>query len=193
MKSRRCSFARCAIADGCPLSAEGTFAKGKNTWSNGAQAAHVAVDPRTGHVEVVDCLVVEDVGRLINPQIVHGQTIGALVQGLGGVFLDHLIYDTNGQMLNASLADYLVPTATDFPQVRAVTLELRPSPSNPLGVKGGSEGGNVATAATIANAVAAALAAWNVQPMELPLSPPRLWQLIEQARNGGAGRQAQQS
>ena len=182
-----------AIADGCPLSAEGTFAKGKNTWSNGAQAAHVAVDPRTGHVEVVDCLVVEDVGRLINPQIVHGQTIGALVQGLGGVFLDHVIYDTNGQMLNASLADYLVPTATDFPQVRAVTLELRPSPSNPLGVKGGSEGGNVATAATIGNAVAAALAAWNVQPTELPLSPPRLWQLIEQARNGGAGRQAQKS
>src|SRR6185312_7311311 len=128
-----------AIADGCLLSAEGTFAKGKNTWSNGAQAAHVAIDPRTGHVEVVDCLVVEDVGRLINPQIVHGQTIGALVQGLGGVFLDHVIYDTNGQMLNASLADYLVPTATDFPRVRAVTLELRPSPSNPLGVKGGSD------------------------------------------------------
>ena len=67
-------------------------------------------------MEVVDCLVVEDVGRLINPQIVHGQTIGALVQGLGGVFLDHVIYDANGQMLNASLADYLVPTATDFPQ-----------------------------------------------------------------------------
>jgi aerobic carbon-monoxide dehydrogenase large subunit len=72
-----------AIAEGHPLSAEGTFAKGKNTWSNGAQAAHVAVDPRTGHVEVMDCVVVEDVGRLINPQIVHGQTIGALVQGLG--------------------------------------------------------------------------------------------------------------
>jgi aerobic carbon-monoxide dehydrogenase large subunit len=182
-----------AIADGCPLSVEGTFAKGKNTWSNGAQAAHVAVDPRTGHVEVVDCLVVEDVGRLINPQIVHGQTIGALVQGLGGVFLDHVIYDANGQMLNASLADYLVPTATDFPQVRAVKLEMQPSPSNPLGVKGGSEGGNVATAATIGNAVAAALSAWNVQPTELPLSPPRLWQLIQQARNGGEGRQPKQS
>jgi carbon-monoxide dehydrogenase large subunit len=109
------------------------------------------------------------------------------------VFLDHVIYDANGQMLNASLADYLVPTATDFPQVRAVTLEMRPSPSNPLGVKGGSEGGNVATAATIGNAVAAALSAWNVQPTELPLSPPRLWQLIQQARNGGEGRQPKQS
>ena len=171
-----------AIAAGGSLSAEGTFAKGKNTWSNGAQAAHVAVDPRTGHVEVLDCLVVEDVGRLINPQIVHGQTVGAMVQGLGGVFLDHIVYDDSGQMLNASLADYLVPTASDFPRVRAVTVEMCPSPSNPLGVKGGSEGGNVATAATIGNAVAAALAEWNVQPTDLPLSPPRLWELIEQAK-----------
>ena len=104
-----------AIADGCRLPSKAPSPRAR-TWSNGAQAAHVAVDPRTGHVEVVDCLVVEDVGRLINPQIVHGQTIGALVQGLGGVFLDHVIYDANGQMLNASLADYLVPTATDFPR-----------------------------------------------------------------------------
>jgi aerobic carbon-monoxide dehydrogenase large subunit len=171
-----------AIADGHPLTAEGTFAKGKNTWSNGAQAAHVAVDPKTGQVEVLDCIVVEDVGRLINPHIVHGQAIGALVQGLGGVFLDHVLYDGEGQMLNASLADYLVPTATDFPRVRAVATELSPSPSNPLGVKGGSEGGNVATAATIGNAVAAALAQWGVQPTELPLSPPRIWELIARAR-----------
>jgi carbon-monoxide dehydrogenase large subunit len=171
-----------AIASGSPISAEGTFANGKNTWSNGAQAAHVAVDPSTGGVKVLDCVVVEDVGRLINPQIVHGQTIGAMVQGLGGIFLDHIIYDKNAQMLNASLADYLVPTATDFPQVRAVTMEMCPSPSNPLGVKGGSEGGNVATAATIGNAVANALSQWNVQPTELPLSPPRLWELIQQAR-----------
>jgi carbon-monoxide dehydrogenase large subunit len=113
---------------------------------------------------------------------VHGQAIGALVQGLGGVFLDHVLYDGEGQMLNASLADYLVPTATDFPQLRAVTTELSPSPSNPLGVKGGSEGGNVATAATIANAVAAALAQWGVQPTGLPLSPPRIWELIARAR-----------
>ena len=182
-----------AIASGSPLFAEGTFTKGKNTWSNGAQAAHVAVDPATGHVDVLDCLVVEDVGRLINPQIVHGQAIGAMVQGLGGIFLDHIIYDQNGQMLNASLADYLVPTAADFPRVRAVTMEMCPSPSNPLGVKGGSEGGNVATAATIGNAVAAALVQWNVQPTDLPLSPPRLWELIKKARNGSKREQTARS
>ena len=176
------ALAAAAQAEGVVLSAEGASDRGINTWSNGAQAAHVAVDPRTGHVEVVDCVVVEDVGRLINPAIVHGQTMGALVQGLGGVFLDHIHYDREGQMLNASLADYLVPTAADFPHARSVTLALAPSPSNPLGVKGGSEGGNVATAATIANAVAAALADWRVEPTELPLSPPRLWQLIESGR-----------
>ena len=112
----------------------------------GAHAAHVAVDPRTGHVQVVDYLSIEDVGRAVNPGIVHGQAIGAAVQGLGGVFLEHLIYDENAQLLNASLADYLLPLATDFPNVRGVTLELRPSPSNPLGAKGAGEGGIVAVA-----------------------------------------------
>ena len=102
-------------------------------------------------------LAVEDVGRAVNPAIVHGQAIGAAVQGLGGVFLDHLIYDADAQLLNASLADYLLPLATDFPNVRGVTLELRPSQSNPLGAKGAGEGGIVAVAATVANAVAAAI------------------------------------
>ena len=79
------------------LSVEGTFANTKRTYSYGAHAAHVAVDARTGHVEVLDYVAVEDVGRAINPALVHGQTFGAVVQGLGGVFLDHLIYDANAQ------------------------------------------------------------------------------------------------
>jgi carbon-monoxide dehydrogenase large subunit len=132
------------LAELAGLSADGAFANHHHTYSYGAHAAHVAVDPRTGHVEILDYVAVEDVGRAINPAIVHGQALGALVQGLGGVFLDHLIYDEDAQLLNASLADYLVPTATDFPNVRGVTLELRPSPSNPLGAKGAGEGGIVA-------------------------------------------------
>ncbi len=72
----------------------------------------------------------------INPHIVHGQAIGALVQGLGGVFLDQIIYDRDAQILNASLADYLVPLATDFSNIRAITMELRRSKTNPLGAKG---------------------------------------------------------
>jgi carbon-monoxide dehydrogenase large subunit len=113
---------------------------------------------------------------------VHGQSLGAVVQGLGGVFLDHLIYDADAQLLNASLADYLLPTATDFPNVRGVTMQLCLSPSNPLGAKGAGEGGMVAVAASTANAVAAALASLGVEPNELPLTPPRIWQLIQQAK-----------
>lgn len=163
-----------------PLSANGTFANTKRTYSYGAHAAHVTVDPRTGRVEVLDYVAVEDVGRAINPALVHGQTFGAVVQGLGGVFLDHIIYDADAQLLNASLADYLLPTASDFPNIRGVTMELHRSPSNPLGAKGAGEGGMVAVAATAGNAVAAALATLKVAPNELPLSPPRLWRLIQQ-------------
>ena len=177
--------AQSAGAGAARISADGTFANTKRTYSYGAHAAHVAVDPRTGHVEVVDYLAVEDVGRAVNPGIVHGQAIGAAVQGLGGVFLDHLVYDSDAQLLNASFVDYLVPLATDFPNVRGRTLELRLSPSNPLGAKGAGEGGIVAVAATIGNAVAAALADLKVEPNELPLTPPRLWRLIEDAKARG--------
>ena len=163
--------------------AEGTFACDKPTFSYGTHAAHVAVDSRTGEVELIDYVAVEDVGRSINPMIVYGQIIGAIVQGLGGVFLDHVIYDEEGQLLNASLADYMVPTSTDFPKIRAVILELCPSLSNPLGAKGAGESGIVAVAAATANAVAAALAPLGVSLRELPLTPPRLWQLIQDSRS----------
>ena len=176
------NFSEVAAGAGNEIVVEATFANNKRTYSYGAHAAHVAVDDRTGHVEVLDYVAVEDVGRAINPAIVHGQALGALVQGLGGVFLDHLIYDEDAQLLNASLADYLVPTATDFPNVRGVTLELRPSPSNPLGAKGAGEGGIVAVAATIGNAVANALSSLEVEPNALPLTPPVLWRLVQEAR-----------
>jgi carbon-monoxide dehydrogenase large subunit len=167
-----------------PLSAEGSFSSNKRTYSYGAHAAHVAVDPRTGHVEVVDYVAVEDVGRIINPETLHGQTLGAIVQGLGGVFLEHLVYDAEAQPLIGSLADYLMPTAGDFPNVRIVALELSPSPNNPLGAKGAGEGGIIPVGGVIANAVGAALSSLGVEPRELPLSPPRVWQLIRNAAEG---------
>ncbi len=178
------SFA--SLASDGDLSADGTFSNNERTYSYGTHAAHVTVDPRTGAVKVIDYVAVEDVGRAINPAVVHGQAIGAIVQGLGGVFLDHLIYDDEGQLLNASLADYLVPTASDYPALRAITLELRLSPSNPLGAKGAGEGGIVAVAAATANAVAAALAPLNVEIRHLPLTPPRLWRLVKDARDRAA-------
>src|SRR6202035_5581505 len=109
------------------------------TYAYGTAAAHVAVDPGTGRVELLDYLVVEDVGRVVNPLTLHGQVIGATVQGLGGAFMEDLVYDANGQLLAGSLADYLIPSATDFPMIRAFALQNHPSPSSPLGVKGAGE------------------------------------------------------
>jgi carbon-monoxide dehydrogenase large subunit len=165
------------------MSAEHAYASNKRTYSYGAHAAHVAVDPKTGHVELLDYVAVEDVGRIINPLTLHGQAVGAIVQGLGGAFLEHFVYDQDGQLLTGSFADYLLPTASDFPRIRAVALEERPSPNNPLGAKGAGEGGIIPVAGVIANAVAAALASLGVQPRELPLSPPRVWQLINETRD----------
>jgi carbon-monoxide dehydrogenase large subunit len=154
----------------------------RHTYAYGTAAAHVAVDPGTGHVALIDYVVVEDVGRIVNPLTLHGQVIGATVQGLGGALLEDLVYDANGQLLTGSLADYLIPTAGDFPQIRAVTLQHRPSPTNPLGVKGAGEGGIIPVGGLIANAVAGALAAFGVEPRHLPLSPARVWQLLAEAR-----------
>ena len=171
---------------GGKLSVEGVFESSRATYSYGTAAVHVAVDPRTGHVEILDYLVVDDVGRIVNPLTIHGQVIGAAVQGCGSVFGEHLAYDAQGQPLVASLADYLVPLATDYPNLRVISLEEYPSPNNPLGVKGSGEGGIIPVGGVIANAVAAALSALGVEPRELPLSPPALWGLIEQARAGTA-------
>jgi carbon-monoxide dehydrogenase large subunit len=162
------------------ISADGTFATNKRTYSYGAHAAQVAVDPKTGDVEVLDYVAVEDVGRIVNPHTLHGQCIGAIVQGLGGALMEHLVYDADGQLLTGTLADYLMPTASDFPVIRAVALEDKPAPHNPLGAKGAGEGGIIPVGGVIANAVAAALKPLGVQPRELPLSPPRVWAMINQ-------------
>jgi carbon-monoxide dehydrogenase large subunit len=163
------------------IEVEASFFNKKYTWAYGTQAAHIAVDPGTGHVKVIDYLSVEDVGRIINPMTLHGQAIGSIVQGLGGAFLEHLVYDENGQLLTGSFADYLLPTASDFPNIRSITLELKPCPNNPLGAKGAGEGGLIPVGGIMANAVADALSHFNIQPMELPLSPARIWQMVADA------------
>jgi carbon-monoxide dehydrogenase large subunit len=167
-------------ADG--ISVDGTYASNKRTYSYGAHAAYVTVDPKIGHVEVVDYVAVEDVGRIINPETLHGQCVGAIVQGLGGALLEQLVYDEDGQLLTGSLADYLMPTASDFATIRAIALEEKPAPYNPLGAKGAGEGGIIPVGGVIANAVADALSSLGVEPQELPLSPPRVWQLIQDAK-----------
>jgi carbon-monoxide dehydrogenase large subunit len=169
------------VAASTLLIGEGTFSSSKPTYAYGAAAAHVAVDPMTGHVELIDYVVVDDAGNVINPLTLHGQIVGATVQGLGSVFSEHLRYDDDGQLLTGSLMDYTIPLATDYPNLRAVSMHLYPSPNNPLGVKGAGEGGIIPVGGAVANAVACALGSLGVEPCDLPLTPPRLWALINGA------------
>ena len=162
---------------------EESFHNHKHTYAYGTVAAHVTVDAETGAVALIDLLLVEDVGRIVNPLTLKGQAIGGIVQGLGGALLEHMIYDGTAQLVSASLAEYLLPSALDFANIRAVMLEEHPSPINPLGLKGAGEGGVLPMGALMANAVASALTTLGVEPKALPLSPANIWRLIETARN----------
>jgi len=170
-----------ATAD-TPVEVVGKFTTTALTYTYGAHVAHVAVDPETGATEVLRLVTVEDVGRAINPALVHGQAHGSAVQGLGGAFVEELVYDETGQLRTGTLADYALPAAADYPRIESITLEHAPSTSNPLGAKGAGEGGIVATGAAAANAVAAALAPSGVVIRELPLSAKNLARALADAR-----------
>jgi carbon-monoxide dehydrogenase large subunit len=171
------------LAEAGPIVAEDTFASRKRTYSYGAHAAHVKVDADTGEVSVLDYLAIEDVGRIINPLTLHGQTEGAIVQGLGGTLLEDLVYDAEGQLLAGSFMDYTMPRADNFPHLHAVVLQEHPSPNNPLGAKGAGEGGTIPVGGVIANAVSAALKPLGATVRALPLTQQAVWRLMRDARS----------
>ncbi|MDO8278708.1 MAG: xanthine dehydrogenase family protein molybdopterin-binding subunit, partial [Burkholderiaceae bacterium] len=165
------------------LDSNATFVSNQLTYTFGAQLAHVAVDPETAAVDVLRFLTVEDVGRMLNPAIVHGQTLGASVQGLSSTFLDEFAYDEFGQLLSGTFADYLLATSTDFPNVEALSLEESPALSNPLGAKGAGEGGIAAVGGAVTNAVADALRSTGATLRELPLSPDKIARALRRGRS----------
>jgi carbon-monoxide dehydrogenase large subunit len=152
------------------------------TFEYGTQVAHVAVDAETAQVEVLRLLTVEDCGNPVNPMIVHGQVIGASVQGLSGTLLEEFVYDREGQMLSGTFADYLIATATEYPCVEAISVNLAPPAHNRLGLKGVGEGGTEGVGAAVANAVADALRDFGLALTELPLSPDRLARALRESR-----------
>ena len=168
--------------DDAALAADGVYDnKGKLSYSYGAHAAIVAVDPATGKVEVERYVLSEEIGRALNPAMVQGQAVGGVVQGLGGTLLDHMVYDGEGQLLTANLADYLLPTSGEMPEITAIALEDFPSKLNPMGFKGAGEGGIVAVAGAVGNAVAHALSQYGIKITRLPLSPNHLRALLREA------------
>jgi aerobic carbon-monoxide dehydrogenase large subunit len=162
------------------ISGYGKFNNATPTYTYGTAAVHVSVDIGTGAVNVLDYTVVDDVGKVINPLTLHGQVMGAAVQGFGSVFSEDLSYDDNGTPLVGTLADYLLPLATDYPHIHCVTMEDYPSPTNPMGAKGAGEGGIIPVGGATANAIASALLSFNVQPRDLPITPSKLWSLIHE-------------
>ena len=140
------------------------------TWTYASNAAIVEIDPETGWIEIKRYVEVHDAGVLNNPGIAAGQLKGGLVQGIGGGMMEEIIYDENGQILTASLADYLIPTALDAPPITVLHQET-PSPTNALGVKGLGEGGAIAPPAVIANAVSDALKPFGAEFNATPLRP----------------------
>ena len=150
------------------------------TFSNAAHAAVVAVDPELGHVEILDYVVIEDGGVLVNPMIVDGQVIGGLAQGIGTALYEEMPFDGQGQPLASTLADYLLPGPVEVPDPRILHMES-PSPYTEFGQKGIGESGAIGPPAAIGNAINDALKAMGVEVDALPITPRRLLALIQAA------------
>ncbi len=154
------------------------------TFSYACHAVAVAVDPGTGAVELLDYVIVEDAGTLVNPMVVDGQIYGGTAQGIGTALFEEMRYDSQGQPLASTLADYMLPGATEVPAPRIIHMET-PSPYTTFGQKGMGEGGAIAPGAAIANAVNDALRPLGAELTELPMSPRRVMAAIAASRAGG--------
>ena len=152
-----------------------------NTYGFIAEAIVVEVDPETGQVQFLKWASVHDAGTILNPLLLEGQVMGSIAHALGGTLYEEWAYDENGQCLTASFQDYLVPTAMEIPKVDIGHLET-PSPLTALGSKGAGESSTMSVPVAIANAIADALAPLGVTINELPLSPNKIWHLIQEAK-----------
>jgi CO/xanthine dehydrogenase Mo-binding subunit len=161
------------------LEATGYFSPAGTTWASGCHAAWVRVDPGSCELEWLKYVVVHDCGRVINPMVLEGQIQGGVAQGIGGAFYERLAYDDEGQLRNASFMEFLMPYATEVPEVEIHHQET-PSPLNPLGIKGAGEAGTIPVAALLAGAIEDAT---GIQVTDMPQTPSSLFSL----KKGGKG------
>ena len=165
-----------------PLAAEKLHRNDNVTWPNGCHVCEVEIDPETGQSVLLRYVAVDDVGRAVNPMIVHGQTMGAVAQGLGQALFEHCIYERgSGQLVSGSLMDYSLPRAEDLPNIET-WLDDIPTRTNALGVKGAGEAGTVAAPCAAISAVLDALAPLGITHIDMPATPARVWAAIAQAR-----------
>jgi carbon-monoxide dehydrogenase large subunit len=161
------------------LEATAYFGPERGATASGVHAMVVEVDPETFLLKVLRYVVVHDCGRVINPLILEGQIHGGVAQGIGNAFYEQLVFDEQGQLLNASFMDYLLPTATEVPRIATDHVET-PSPLNPLGVKGAGEAGAIPVGPLFAQALEDALGLEGLEIREIPLSPNRLFELVSE-------------
>jgi carbon-monoxide dehydrogenase large subunit len=174
----RASFAFAALPAGIEpgLFEHATFSPVQETFPNGTHVCEVEIDPETGSIELVNYIVVDDVGTEINPLTLHGQVVGGIVQGLGQVLMEQIVYDKeSGQLLTGSFMDYAMPRAGDLCNFE-VGHNVVPTKLNPLGAKGAGEAGTVGALAAAMNAIVDALGTENI---EMPATPERVWQALQ--------------
>jgi carbon-monoxide dehydrogenase large subunit len=164
------------------LAAEGWFTTAHMTYPYGVQIALVNIDPGTGAVYIEKMMIAFDVGRAINPMLVRGQLAGGFAQGLGGALFEEFQYDDRGQPLSVTFADYLIPTASEVPELDILIAEDARSTCNPLGIKGAGEGGVAAVGAVIASAVDDALGG-NGLITRIPITPQAIKSIIDDLKN----------
>jgi carbon-monoxide dehydrogenase large subunit len=151
------------------------------SWPSGTHVAVVEVDTETGAVDLVRYVAVDDVGKVINPMIVDGQVHGGVAQGVAQALFEEAVYDEDGNLITASMVNYLIPSAVELPSFELGRTET-PSVTNPLGVKGVGETGTIASTAAVMNAVVDALSPYGITDLEMPATPERVWRAIEEAK-----------
>jgi carbon-monoxide dehydrogenase large subunit len=164
------------------LEAHTTYDPPNFSWPFGTHIAVVEIDTETGAVALQRYVAVDDCGNQVNPLIVEGQVHGGVVQGVAQALFEEAVYDADGNLRTATLADYLVPSAADVPSIETAHT-ITPSPTNPLGVKGIGEAGTIGAAPAVINAIVDALSPFGVRDVPMPASPQRVWEAIN---SGGA-------
>jgi carbon-monoxide dehydrogenase large subunit len=170
------------------LDSDATFDPSNFSFPHGTHLCATEVDTETGQVTIRSYVAVDDVGVVVNPQIVEGQLHGGIAQGIGQALFEEGTYDEGGNLLTTTLADYLLPSAADLPDF-VTDLTETPATTNPLGVKGAGEAGTIASTPAVVNAVVDALRPYGVRDIRMPLTPERVWRAVQDAsgqQQGGA-------
>ena len=163
------------------LIAGATFSCKEQNFPNGCHICELEIDAETGEVEILRYSVVDDVGTVMNPLLLEGQICGGIAQGVGQVLMEDIRFDpASGQLLTGSFMDYAMPRAGDLSAIHCDSNPV-PTKTNPLGVKGAGEAGNVGALPAVANALADALSPLGIHHVEMPATPERLWRAISRS------------